>query len=116
MKKLFGFFSRIFKTNPRKRGRTVALAALLAFNSSKDTLTMRGIKSDILRFLDSGDTITHTMIKRFSAVAAEKLDVNPLAFRILVASLTDQLQMETGETNARLFILGISDALDLLGD
>lgn len=115
MKKLFGFFSRMFGSDPKRRGRTVAIAALLAFNSPQDAVKMSELKGELEAFLRTGMKLDRFLILRFSNQAAVKLNVNPVAFRVLVASLVDHLEKENGDTNARLFIEGICEALDILG-
>lgn len=114
MKKFFGFFSRMFGSNPRRRGRTVTFAALLAFNAPQDGPKFEEIRSQLKDFLRAGVSLNRFMIHKFSEQAAVKLEVNPLAFRILVGSLVDQLEHENGDENARLFIEGVVDALDML--
>lgn len=115
MKFISNFFSRLFGSNPRKRGRRVALTALLAFNAPQDAVKFHRIKGELKTFLDSGRAIDKYMVIRFSNAAAERLEVNPLAFRVLVASLVEEIQSEPSDHNARLFIEGIVEALDLMG-
>lgn len=114
MRGFFGFFSRMFGSNPKRRGRTVAFTALLAFNAPQDALKFEEIRNELSDFLRTGLRADKYAIIRFSNQAAVKLNVNPLAFRVLVSSLIEQTQSENGDRNARLFIEGIVEALDML--
>ena len=110
-KGLKGFFARMFGSNPKRRGRQVMFAALLAFNSESDTEKFQKISEKLRDFLSSNRTLTEEMVKRFSVDAARALDVNPVLFRIVVSEITANMDDENGDKNARLFIEGVVQAL-----
>ena len=114
-KGLRGFFSRLFGSNPRSRGRLVAIGALVSFNSPGDLVKISEIGGQLRTFLNSGRSMETEVIRRFSVEAARKLDVNPILFKILVMEVTSRMDSEHGNKSARLFVEGIVDALDMVG-
>lgn len=114
-KSLRGFFTRLFGSNPKRRGRQVMFAALLAFTSESDAEKFSKISGELRTFLNSGRSLTQEMVKRFSVHIANSLNVNPILFRIVISELTSNMQEENGDKNARLFVEGVVQALDMVG-
>lgn len=109
-------FSSLFGKNPRKRGRQVALMALVAFNKKKDAEKFRDIKRELLEFRNSGETITALMIRQFVEEASQELKMNPIVFGLIVSELISVLDPNEPETeeDARQFIDGIIEALNIV--
>lgn len=114
------FFKKLFKslfgTNPRKRGRQVALVALVAFNKEKDAEKFRKIKRELLEFRNSGETITTLLIREFVDNASKELQLNPILFGLIVSELITVLDPNEPESqeDAYAFIDGILEALNVV--
>ena len=110
----FGWFSRMFGNNPKRKGRQLTLIGLMAFNSPNDRLKFRMIKNELAEFLETNEKFSALLIKKFTYSIADKYELNPVLFSVFIGSLLDGMEELQGEKNLRLFVNGVYEALTIV--
>lgn len=113
---MFKWLNKLFKKNPRKKGRRIALAAMLAFRSERDAEKFNRIREELQNVIRSETLLTASMLHDFQLKLAEELKVNPLLFGVLFAELLSYVDPDEPEDEKDLFLFlqGIVDALNMV--
>lgn len=98
---------------PYERGEIAALSALVAFDSPGDYEFLAETRDDIIDFLESGESLSPSLIELYAVKIAARNGKNPVVVGIILRKLRAELSLEKGENRAREFLRGLADGLSV---
>lgn len=112
---MFKLLKKIFKTNPRKKGRRLGFACILSFRSVNDKYIFRDLKKRLIAYLNEPELFATTFIQDVVSKLSQELNVNPIVFGMIASELMEYNDPDSLQTSTDviLFIRGIVDALDI---
>ena len=113
---MFKFFKKLFRKNPRRKGRLIALSALAFFKSERDLRKFADIRDRLQEVILTNQSLSGLAIKAGVQKIAEELKVNPILFSMLAGELLNYADPDEpeNEKDLLLFLRGIIDAINLI--